>query len=227
MISDRPVDDNPMLLTPEDSGQDSRLPSPLALGCATAGSFDLLDGTGNSQERVPGFSQQAQSQPLYTISSRFLREAYESLTQTPDEGLIYVTGPKEGENIFVLSRLVKFQPAHVSQAHAEPDPLSQGSALERLTDEGQALLATFHSHPGNGADATHPSGTDLATQDQLEQLSYPTIGAIFSRDGYVRFYSKNREFQVSVSGSGCELVAENVFRISGTRSSSKLNGRNS
>jgi hypothetical protein len=179
-------------------------------------------------DALAGASPRAQAISLYLVSSKFLRQAYASLTQTKNEHLVYVTGPEDGSrNAFVLSRLVPFRLAHVSQGHAEPDPVSQMAALEQLSSDGQALLATFHSHPGHGADATLPSGTDLLTQDQLETLNYPTIGAIFSRDGFVRFYSRNREFEISVSGSGCQMVSRNVFRILDTRSSSASNGRQS
>ena len=163
--------------------------------------------------------------PLYMVSARFLREAYESLTTTQDEHLVYVTGPDDGKNMFALSRFVPFALGQASRGHANPDPSSQMDALTRLGEDGQKLLATFHSHPGRGASSTHPSGVDLGTQEQLERLGYPTIGAIFSRDGLVRFYTKDRSFQVSVSGSGCERVADNLFRIIDTAGESALTGR--
>jgi hypothetical protein len=174
---------------------------------------------------VVSTEQQERAIPLYIVSGRFLREAYESLTQTQNEALVYVTGPEDGKDTFVLSRLVPFQLAQASRGHATPDPVSQMEALEGLSSEGQALLATFHSHPGHGASATHPSGTDLSTQGQLERLGYPTIGAIFSRNGFVRFYSKDRHFEVFVSGSGITKVEEHVFRITDTANSHKLNRR--
>lgn len=148
----------------------------------------------------------------YLVSARFLREAKAHLTDLPDEKLVYVTGPQD-VSTFALSRLVFFKLAHASRAYAIPDPSSQIDALEHLTEEGQALLATFHSHPGHGPDATRPSGIDLATQEQLEDLGYPTVGVIFSRDGFVRFYTKNHEFDVSVSGSGAIEVTKHLYRL--------------
>jgi proteasome lid subunit RPN8/RPN11 len=151
--------------------------------------------------------------PRYLVAARFLREAHAAVTPTPNEGLTGVTGPEDGKGIFALERLVTFALAEASPVHAVPDPVSQSDALMALTGAGEQLLATFHSHPGRGPDATHPSKTDLSTQAQLERLGYPAIGAIFSRDGYARFYSKDRAFAVVVSGKGSEKVGDNLFRL--------------
>jgi len=154
------------------------------------------------------------SVPLYLTSAYFLREAYKSVTATRNESLIYVTGPEDGKGLFVLSRLVPFRLARASRGYASPEPSSQLDVLTKLDDGGQRLLATFHSHPGYGSGSTYPSGVDRSTQEQLERVGYVAIGAIFSRDGYVRFYSKNRPFRIAVSGKGCEQIGDHLFRIS-------------
>jgi len=151
--------------------------------------------------------------PLYVVSSSFLREAFGFLTETEEEHLVYATGPEDGRRVFALTRLVTFDLTQTSVVHAEPDPGSQLLALAGLEENGERLLATFHSHPGKGAGATTPSSTDLATQEGLEKLGYPTIGAVFSRNGFIRFYSQNRPFRVVVSGTGIEPVEEHLFRL--------------
>jgi proteasome lid subunit RPN8/RPN11 len=151
--------------------------------------------------------------PLYLVSSSFLREAYGFLTETEDESLVYATGPEDGRRAFALTRLVTFDLTQASAVHAEPDPGSQLQALTELEENGERLLATFHSHPGKGAGATTPSSTDLATQEGLEKLGYPAIGVVFSRNGFIRFYSQNRPFRVVVSGTGIEPVEERLFRL--------------
>jgi len=154
-----------------------------------------------------------ESRPRYLVDVPFLRLALDAVTRTEREGLTYVTGPQDGTGSFALTRLVEIDLARASIAYASPDPSSQLDALEQLTDQGLLLLAMFHSHPGSGQDATHPSEVDLSTQAQLEEAGYPTIGAIFSRDGYVRFYTEDRPFEIIVSGTGCEHVTDRVYRI--------------
>ena len=163
----------------------------------------------------PGFGET----PLYLASAAFLRRAYETVTETADENLIYITGPEARDVVFALSRIVQFALAQRSPINAVPEPTSQLDALIKLDDAGQRLLATVHSHPGRGAAATHPSGVDLSTQRHLEQAGYPTIGAIFSRDGYVRFYTVARQFAVSISGNGVEQLEDCVFHLKGAHES--------
>jgi proteasome lid subunit RPN8/RPN11 len=151
--------------------------------------------------------------PSYLVSASFLHEAFDALTKTGDEHLVYATGPEDGKKLFALTRLVTFDLAEASVVGAAPDPASQLKALAELDRNGERLLATFHSHPGKGAGATAPSGVDLSTQEGLEKLGYPAIGVVFSRNGFVRFYAANRDFRVVVSGSGIESVEERLFRL--------------
>ena len=151
--------------------------------------------------------------PLYLVGSRFLMGALDTLTETPDEHLVYATGPEDGKESFALSQLVTFKLAMKSQVSAAPDPISQTAALTELDERGERLLAVLHSHPGHGAGATTPSSVDQSTQEGLEKMGYPTIGAIFSRDGFVRFFSVNRPFRVAVSGTGIEQAGEHVYRL--------------
>lgn len=152
--------------------------------------------------------------PVYLVSASFLTEASHALTRSHDEDLLYATGPEDGKTLFALTRLVAFKLAEKSVAHAVPDPASQIAALTELDRREERLLAAFHSHPGRGAGATTPSSVDLSTQAGLEQMGYPTIGAIFGRNGFVRFFSANRPFRVVVSGAGIEQVDEQLFRAS-------------
>jgi hypothetical protein len=152
-------------------------------------------------------------EPLYLASASFLKTTFESLTVTPDEHLVYATGPEDGKQAFALTRLVTFELAEQSPVCAKPEPMSQLNALMELDRSGERLLAVLHSHPGNGEDATNASSDDLTTQEGLEKMGYPAIGAIFSRDGFVRFFSVNRPFRVAVSGTGVEKVGDRVYRV--------------
>lgn len=149
----------------------------------------------------------------YLVSTSFLVAAHRVLTRTRNEHLVYATGPEDGECLFALTRLVCFKLAGHSIAHASPEPSSQTAALVELDQRGERLLATLHSHPGRGINATVPSSVDLATQDRLERAGYPAIGVVFSRDGCVRFFSVNRRFRVEVSGTGNNRIGDRLFQL--------------
>jgi hypothetical protein len=151
--------------------------------------------------------------PIYVANVQFLKEAFRAVTKTRDEHLVYATGPEDGKSVFALTRILSFDYETQSVCGASPDPRTQLKALMDLDRTEERLLATIHSHPGRGVNATHPSSVDLSTQENLQQLGYPAIGAIFSRDGYLRFYSVGRAFRVAVSGAGCDKIDEKVFRI--------------
>jgi len=162
------------------------------------------------------------AEPLYLVGSSFLMGAYNALTETSDEHLVYATGPEDGKRAFAISQLVTFELAEKSAVSAAPDPTSQLEALTELDRRGERLLAVLHSHPGRGAGATTPSSVDRSTQEGLEKMGYPTIGVIFSRDGFVRFFSVNRKFRVAVSGTGIEPAGDHIYRLSDVASKSFL-----
>jgi hypothetical protein len=153
------------------------------------------------------------AETLYLVGASFLKSTFETLTATPDEHLVYATGPEDGKQAFALSQLVTFKLAEQTAVSAAPDPASQAEALTELDRRGERLLAVLHSHPGYGADRTAPSPDDRLTQEGLERMGYPAIGAIFSRDGFIRFFSVNRRFRVAVSGTGVERAGDHIYHL--------------
>lgn len=154
------------------------------------------------------------SKPIYLADYTLLHKAYELLTRDEKEGFCVVTGPDINDNIFALARIIEPNMKVRSATGAKPDFGKMADLLGEMEEkQGSRLISYFHSHPGNGMGATKPSGTDHDTQDGYERGGYPSVGAIFSRDGYVRFYSHNRDFQVEVSGKGGEQVEEKIFRL--------------
>lgn len=158
----------------------------------------------------------------YLISASFLQSAHRALTKTRDEDLMYATGPDDGTRLCAITKLVTFNLAQKGIAHATPELASQVRALMQLDKNEERLLSTLHSHPGNGVRATTPSNTDLSTQRGLEKNGYPAIGVVFSRDGYIRFYSVNRPFRVTVSGAGVKQVDDCLFQITDIKTRSLL-----
>lgn len=152
------------------------------------------------------------TRPLYLCCSWFLRECLESLTRCDKESMLYTTGLELG-SVRTLDRQLGFQYKEQTGVYVAAESQSNRNTLAKLDSAGQRLLAWFHSHPGRGASATLPSDIDNDHQGDLEQGGYPAIGAIFSRDGYVRFFSSEKEFDVIILGKNMEHIHEKLFKL--------------
>lgn len=148
----------------------------------------------------------------YAVSSLFLHESFKKLTADLDEQFFFVTGAEVG-GVLVLDQWAEF-------AHQRRTPMgvvahmpSTHNLLIRLEQFGHKFLAHFHSHPGKGADATHPSGTDEDFQRRLESGGHLAIMAIFSRDGFVRFLRMDQNFEIEIYGEGVKNHAPGIYRL--------------
>lgn len=150
--------------------------------------------------------------PTYVVSSMFLWDCHEWLTRSEAEELCFITGV-EMDGMLHLQHRSEFKLAMQSWGGAEADMASMTKALMEMDKYGHRLLAHFHSHPFKGADGTRPSSVDKDFQRRLETGKYAAIGAVFSRDGYVRFFANDIKFAVKVFGKGVEQVEEMVFRL--------------
>jgi len=148
----------------------------------------------------------------FVTNSMFLAECFEHLMQAADESLHCVTGSIVNGSCF-LERLVPLELAYQGVAGAKALDVSLAEQLARVHEFGLRPLAYFHSHPGKGSGATYPSRTDLATQREIEKSGAKMVGAIFSRDGYVRFYAEGFAFRVTVVGSKIRQVGNNVWKL--------------
>jgi len=148
----------------------------------------------------------------FLISSLFLHECFRELTADSREQFFFVTGSEAG-GILVLDQKCGF--AHVTRTvvGVEGEIQSTHSLLCKLEKFGHRLLAHFHSHPGHGIGSTVPSPTDRGFQERLERGGYPTVAAVFSRDGFVRFFRLDHNFELEIHGKGVEEVEPNVFRL--------------
>jgi len=152
------------------------------------------------------------SVPRYLVSSLFLVESYRFLVKDPDEDMHFVTGPELG-SLRVLERMVDFDKAERTAVRVAGDLAATHRALIALEARGHRLTAWIHSHPGTSEWATRPSPTDFDHQRRLEQGRYPAVGAIFSRDGYVRFFSGGAPFRIEVFGTGVRRIDERVYHL--------------
>ncbi len=158
----------------------------------------------------------------YRIGSLFLKECFDYLTSSTEEVIHLVTGTELENNIFILDRLekIKYQ-ASVLGAKADVKDLFK-KLIELDEKYGHLLLAVFHSHPFGGVVGTCPSGIDRNLQNNLEKCGYKTIQAVFSRDGFIRFFSNKLSFEIEIYGKGVEKISEQgnekIFKLSEIKS---------
>jgi proteasome lid subunit RPN8/RPN11 len=148
----------------------------------------------------------------YAVSSLFLHESFRKLTVDEAEQFFFVTG-SEIDGILVLDQWAEFAHQKRSVMGVVADTRSTHGLLIKLEQFGHRLLAHFHSHPGRGAEATNPSGTDRRFQERLESAGHVAIMAIFSRDGFVRFVRLDQNLEVEIHGNGVEKHAEGIYRL--------------
>lgn len=159
-----------------------------------------------------GQDQQSNSSPQFAVSSMFLHRCFNLLTADRNEQFFFLTGPQiDGVN--VLGHILEFSHSKRSVVGVVGNQADTHRLLIKLEQFGHRLLAHFHSHPGNGLDATRPSGTDTGFQKRLEDAGYPTVAAIFSRDGYIRFFRLDDNLDIHIYGSGVEQHGKNNFRL--------------
>jgi hypothetical protein len=152
----------------------------------------------------------------YLVGSMFLYDSYQRLNRGPEEHLFFVTGLRLGK-LLTLDHICEFKVESASRVHARGDISSSHLTLINLDNLGHRLHALFHKHPGKGIGATFPSSTDIQTQERMERGGYPVIGAVFSEDGYIRFFSANRQFMVNIYGKGVNCVDDKVFQLADLR----------
>jgi len=148
----------------------------------------------------------------YAVSSLFLHESFKKLTADQDEQFFFVTG-SEVEGVLVLDQWAEFAHQKRSMMGVTADTRATHSMLIKLERFKHRLLAHFHSHPGNGADATHPSGTDENFQKRLENAGHVAAMAIFSRDGFVRFVRLDNNLEIEIYGEGVEKHEAGIYRL--------------
>lgn len=150
--------------------------------------------------------------PTFVISSLLLHDCFHLLTKTPDEGLHAIAGYGVG-NTRTLERVIPVRLSRQSVAGAAAENGSLANELIRIHEFGLLPQAYFHSHPGHGVSATHPSNTDRQTQATMERSGSGIIGGIFSRDGFVRFYANKGEPNIRVVGKRVREIRKNVYQL--------------
>jgi len=150
--------------------------------------------------------------PRFVVSSFFLHECFRKLTADQSEQFSFITGV-EIAGALVLDQLIELEHDKRTQLGVTANADFTHQLLIRLEQFGHRLLAHFHSHPGRGPGSTHPSGIDEKFQERLERAGHQTVAAIFSRDGFVRFFRLDGKFEIEVFGEGVEQHEAHIFKI--------------
>ena len=148
----------------------------------------------------------------FLVSTEVLYKAYHKLCSIPTESILYAVGSGIG-NGFTIERLIDLELDKSEYGYASANSTFSSKVLIEAEEYGTLLTCYFHAHPGKGINSNTPSSIDFNNQARLEKGKYRTIGGIFSRVGYVRFFSDQLRFVVSVIGKGVEHVSKDVFKL--------------
>ncbi len=106
----------------------------------------------------------------------------------PAERMAVLGGRRTARGVRVTSVVDVTEP-QPSAAHVRADSRRLSTALVDLDRAGAHLAVWMHSHPGEGARATHPSGIDLTQERDLRRhYSDRLISIIVVRDGSLRVW---------------------------------------
>jgi len=158
---------------------------------------------------------ESEETPNFVIASEVLYSAYRKLCEIPTESILYAIGSRYG-NVYTVERLVPLKLDKSEIAYASADLTTSSRILIDLEPYGSLLTCYFHAHPGRGAGANHPSDIDTNNHARLEKGDYRTVGGIFSRDGYLRFFTDKMPFKITISGKGVDSVGPNLWKLTST-----------
>jgi hypothetical protein len=183
---------------------------------------------GNSLRALLADSQESPRQEVkhqsrcYLVGSLFLKRCYRFLLQGAPPSLrdsseapewaCAVTGLRMADTL-TMDEIIPVKMLNQSAGGVCLSVESLEDVLINLHINGHALHAVFHSHRMKGPHGTVPSPIDRKTQANYLEQNYPAIQAIFSEDGYIRFWSVEKSFQVEVYGKGIDLVADRLYHI--------------
>lgn len=150
-------------------------------------------------------------EPAYVLSSLFLQDCFNFLNRQEEESMHFVTGVEIGETK-ILDRIVPFKISMRSVVGAQGDSIDVNRVLIQMDELKLKLLGYFHIHPGCGPNSNFPSVVDQNLENLLERGNYQAIGAIFSRDGFIRFHSP-RHLNIQIYGEGVEKINDRLYHL--------------
>lgn len=152
------------------------------------------------------------SDAVFVFSSLLLLESFRFATQSADEWLHCVIGV-DIDGMVVGTQIVTFPYTSQSAVGVSADHAATHRMMIETHEAGHRIVAILHSHPGAGVGANHHSSTDSRTQREWERSS-EVISGVWSRDGYLRWFSNRLRFNVEIIGNYVEKMDEHLFKIS-------------
>mgnify|MGYP000028730820 CR=1 FL=1 len=149
---------------------------------------------------------------VFIMDVLFLKECYQSLFPGEKEEEIFLTGVKV-EKINVLTRKIEIE-TESSEKKVEDQPKSSFRKLREIDRSGMPFLGVFHSHPKRFS--PEPSSQDLEQFEKYEDHGFRALGGIFTRNGNIRFFTRNLNFEIMIKGYGIEKKEENLYKIENT-----------
>jgi len=146
---------------------------------------------------------------IFIMGVPFLKECYRSLFPGEDEEEVFLTGVKTGK-LNVLTRKIEIE-TESSEKKVEDLPESSYRELRKVDKQGMPFLGVFHSHPQGFT--PRPSSRDLEQFETYEDHGFRALGGIFTRNGSIRFFTSNLDFEIMIKGSGIEKREENLYKI--------------
>lgn len=146
---------------------------------------------------------------IFITDPLFLKECYSILFPAKVERELFLTGVKIGK-FNVLTKRVKIKEREW-KSHVEDLPESSHRELKRIDKLGMPFLGAFHSHPGTLNPG--PSKTDLNQFESYEEHGHRALGAIFTKNGLLRFFTQNLDFEILITGSKLEKKRRNLYRL--------------
>lgn len=145
------------------------------------------------------------------LSSVMLARSFEVCTERPEEGMHFIAG-FDFDGLRIGTHIVPFPYSERSVVGASGDHLATQRLCAEIHEAGHTIVALMHAHPGSGQAANHPSSVDIRTQRLWEQTSR-LVGGIWARDGFLRWYSVNVDFDVEIVGNNLEKIDARQFKL--------------
>lgn len=146
--------------------------------------------------------------PRMIIKSTLLFQLHHSLF--PAERMLVGAGQKIGKTIEIEG--IFDVTGNASSGYVKADAERLARALIAMSETGKYFALWIHSHPGRGAGATHPSGTDTNQEAEwLKDYSPNLISAIIVEDRYIRFWGNAldaKRVKIEIIGTGIRRASE-------------------
>lgn len=153
------------------------------------------------------------STEAFVMEACFLRELLAVLTTDANEHMRFLTGPKIDQARVVCRWAQPSVLERQSPVFVRASAQSVAAALIPMIEQGAELHIIAHSHPGSGPGGTNPSSTDIECLGELQRSGSRAIGCIFSRDGWVRFFTVSTKFSVQILGTGTATLNPQIFYV--------------